>query len=107
RRSPARDRAALTPSSAMTKPFRPPCHDAEHISRPSPLQPVASDLIRVGSRRWFLQTGLAGVAGLSLPELLRGRAPSGQVRGKDRKAVILIWLSGGPSHIDTWDPKPD
>jgi hypothetical protein len=24
-----------------------------------------------------------------------------------RKAVILIWLSGGPSHLDTWDPKPD
>ena len=28
-------------------------------------------------------------------------------RGADRKAVILIWLSGGPSHLDTWDPKPD
>ena len=46
-------------------------HDAEHASAVchSPLQPAASDLIQVGSRRWFLQTGLAGVAGLSLPDL--------------------------------------
>ena len=69
------------------------------------LQPPAADLIRVGSRRWFLQTGLAGLAGLSLPDLLRAQAASSG--GAGRKAVILIWLSGGPSHIDTWDPKPD
>jgi len=82
-------------------------HNDEHqraacrvLFQPSP------DLIRVGgSRRWFLQTGLAGLAGLSLPNLLRGRALSGS--GNDRKAVILIWLSGGPSQLDTWDPKPD
>jgi uncharacterized protein (DUF1501 family) len=81
-------------------------HDAEHDSAVcrSPLQPATSDLIRVGSRRWFLQTGLAGLAGLSLPELLRCQAAG---KGADRKAVILIWLSGGPSHLDTWDPKPD
>src|SRR5262249_14937316 len=84
-------------------------HDAEHAAsvRHSPLLPAASDLIRVGSRRWFLQTGLAGLAGLSLPALLRSRA-EGLARGAaDRKAVILIWLSGGPSHLGTWDPKPD
>src|SRR2546430_13523800 len=70
-------------------------------------QPPPTDLIRVGSRRWFLQAGLAGLAGLSLPGLLRCRA-QGAVRGaSSRKAVILIWLSGGPSHLDTWDPKPD
>src|SRR5438128_4946850 len=71
------------------------------------LQPAAADLIRVGSRRWFLQAGLAGLAGLSVPDLLRCRAQGASVGGADRKAVILIWLSGGPSHIDTWDPKPD
>src|SRR5439155_14589859 len=92
-------------------------HDIHHGS--AMLQPPASDLIRIGSRRWFLQTGLAGLAGLSLPDLLRYReraaahdqlSPSPSVGGRrrgDRKAVILIWLSGGPSHIDTWDPKPD
>ncbi len=70
-------------------------------------RPPVFDLIRVGSRRWFLQTGLAGVAGLSLPELLRCRAQGTASHAADRKAVILIWLSGGPSHLDTWDPKPD
>jgi hypothetical protein len=68
-------------------------------------QPPSSDVLRVGSRRWFLQAGVAGMAGLSLPDLLRlraaGSAPS------DRKSVILVWLSGGPSQLDTWDPKPN
>jgi uncharacterized protein (DUF1501 family) len=73
----------------------------------SMLQPASADLIRVGSRRWFLQTGLAGLAGLSLPDLLRCRAQGATRKGGDRKAVILIWLSGGPSQLDTWDPKPD
>jgi uncharacterized protein (DUF1501 family) len=89
----------------MTHPSQPIRHGVEHAT--APLQPPASDLIRVGSRRWFLQTGLAGLAGLSLPDLLRYRAHSAVARAADRKAVILIWLSGGPSHIDTWDPKPD
>lgn len=62
------------------------------------------DLIRVGSRRWFLQTGFAGVGGLSFPTLLRANEAA---KESDRKAVILFWLSGGPSHLDMWDPKPD
>jgi uncharacterized protein (DUF1501 family) len=82
-------------------------HDAKHAAAcHSPLQPAASDLIRVGSRRWFLRTGLAGLAGLSLPDLLRCRAQGAAAGRADRKAVILIWLSGGPSQLDTWDPKP-
>ncbi|HYI65857.1 MAG TPA: ABC transporter permease subunit [Candidatus Limnocylindrales bacterium] len=36
--------------------------------------PSAGDTIRVGSRRWFLQTGMAGMAGLSLPALIAGAA---------------------------------
>jgi uncharacterized protein (DUF1501 family) len=86
-------------------PFHRSHHDAEHAGARgrAPLQPVAADLVRVGSRRWFLQTGLAGLAGLSLPDLLRCRARGTAARGK---AVILLWLSGGPSHLDTWDPKP-
>jgi uncharacterized protein (DUF1501 family) len=84
-------------------------HIAEHAGAAlhNPLQPAAADLIRVGSRRWFLQTGLAGIAGLSLPGLLRCRAQSAMARAASHKAVILLWLSGGPSHLDTWDPKPD
>ncbi len=74
-----------------------------------PLLPPATDLVRIGSRRWFLQTGLAGLAGLSLADTLRSAvhaAPTGATGPKGRKAVILFWLSGGPSHIDMWDPKP-
>jgi hypothetical protein len=71
--------------------------------------PPARDLVRVGSRRWFLQTGLAGLAGISAADALRlqAQAASG-ARGAtpSRKSVILFWLSGGPSHIDMWDPKP-
>jgi uncharacterized protein (DUF1501 family) len=82
-------------------------HVSEHAGAAccSPFQPAASDLVRVGSRRWFLQTGLAGLAGLSLPDVLRSRAAGSG--GGERKAVILIWLSGGPSQLDIWDPKPD
>jgi uncharacterized protein (DUF1501 family) len=87
---------------SVTNSSQPVRHALEHAG--APLRPVASDLIRVGSRRWFLQTGFAGLAGLSMPDLLRCRAATG---GASRKAVILIWLSGGPSHLDTWDPKPD
>src|SRR5207302_3390789 len=85
-------------------------HDAQHAiaTRRVSLQPPASDLIRVGSRRWFLQTGLAGVAGLSLPGLLRSQARAADSAAAPRKtSVILFWLSGGPSHLDMWDPKPD
>ena len=62
------------------------------------------NLICVGSRRWFLQTSLAGFGGLTLPALLRANEAA---KASDRKAVILFWLSGGPSHLDMWDPKPD
>ena len=68
------------------------------------LLPAGRDLVRVGNRRWFLQTGLAGFAGLTLANTLRARTPNAS---SGKKAVILFWLSGGPSQIDTWDPKPD
>ena len=70
------------------------------------IPPQERDLLRVGSRRWFLQTGVAGLAGAALPQLLRaGQQVSASASG-DRKAVILFWLSGGPSQLDMWDPKP-
>src|ERR1051325_8078656 len=91
-------------SGKLNEPTR---HQAEHsgASRRALLQPAATDLIRVGSRRWFVQCGLAGVAGLTTGEMLRqAEAAEGK---RSRKAVILFWLSGGPSHLDFWDPKPD
>jgi hypothetical protein len=64
--------------------------------------------LTVRSRRGVLKAGLAGVAGLSLPEILRcraGAAESGEP-GPKPKSVILLWMSGGPSQLETWDPKP-
>lgn len=71
--------------------------------------PARGDLLRVGStRRGFLQTGLAGLAGVSMPSLLQQQALAAAAgQGMSKKNVILFWLSGGPSHIDMWDPKPD
>ncbi len=59
------------------------------------------------SRRAFLQTGLAGLGSLSLTGLLRLRAEAATPRSGERTAVILVWLRGGCSHLDTYDPKPD
>ena len=63
-------------------------------------------VVRIGSRRWFLEIGAAGLAG---SPLLSASANSGDSvpQSSDRKAVILIWLSGGPSQLDMWDPKPE
>ncbi|MBT6153260.1 MAG: DUF1501 domain-containing protein [Planctomycetaceae bacterium] len=59
-------------------------------------------------RRQLLRLGLSGVAGLTLPELLRWRAQASEQGNKqsNHKSVILLWMAGGPSQIDTWDPKP-
>ncbi len=69
----------------------------------------AREGLTVVSRRSMLKASVAGLAGLSLPALLRVRSESAQngrsLRGN--KSVILLWMSGGPSHIDTWDVKPD
>jgi uncharacterized protein (DUF1501 family) len=73
------------------------------------LNPRLRDGLNVYSRRSVLKAGLAGIAGLSLPELLRLRqaaAASGNPL-PGNKSVILIWMTGGPSHIDTWDVKPE
>lgn len=65
--------------------------------------------MNVYGRRSVLKAGLAGLAGISAPRLLQMRADAA-ANGKGmagNKAVILIWMTGGPSHIDTWDVKPD
>jgi hypothetical protein len=64
------------------------------------------------SRRSFLQLGVAGMASLSLADVMRAKAAiSGEGSAGSRKAkdasVILLWLDGGPSHMDLWDMKPD
>src|SRR5438552_2292254 len=60
------------------------------------------------SRRSFLRIGAFG-AGLTLADVLRARAGDTASRGSGGKAksAIMIYLGGGPTHIDTYDPKPD
>jgi hypothetical protein len=57
------------------------------------------------SRRNFLRIGALGLGGLALPQLLRAEAQSGVKRS--HKAVIMIFLPGGPSHQDMFDLKMD
>ena len=57
------------------------------------------------SRRNFLRIGALGMGGLTLPQLLKAEAASGLSSG--HKAVIMIYLPGGPPHQDTFDLKLD
>lgn len=56
-------------------------------------------------RRDVLRLGLGGFASVSLPQLLRLRQASAAAAASPT-AVILVWLRGGASHLDTFDPKP-
>ena len=59
-------------------------------------------------RRELLRSGLLGFSSLSLPGLLRLRAAAEETpHARQDTAVILVWLRGGASHLETWDPKPD
>ncbi len=82
---------------------------------PLTMPPIHRNCSGVG-RRDFIQTGLAALGGLSIPQLLQLKAsaaeaaasanPAAKVAGKDVRC-IFVWLDGGPSHYETFDPKPD
>ena len=57
------------------------------------------------SRRNFLQIGGMAMGGLSLSQAFAADALAGT--GRSHKAIINIYLPGGPSHLDLWDLKPD
>jgi hypothetical protein len=61
------------------------------------------------TRRVALKAGFLGVTGLALPDLFRAQARAKEKGGSaaNDKSVILIWLDGGPSQLETFDPKPD
>ncbi len=63
------------------------------------------DCQRIG-RRAFLQIGSAGLAGLTLPNLLRAGEETPATPSPPARACIVIYLAGGPSHHETFDPKP-
>src|SRR5204863_4457173 len=89
--------------------MRPTCRRGQHQAHAfTSFNALEREGLTVLSRRNMLKASLAGIAGLTVPGLLRSRAEAA-VKGeaKSPKSVILLWMAGGPSHIDTWDPKPD
>ena len=59
------------------------------------------------TRRSFVQLGMAGLASVPLSRLLRAKEQSVTAGNPDKDtSTILIWLDGGPSHMDTYDMKP-
>ncbi len=58
------------------------------------------------SRRDFVRVGALGAMGLTLTDLLRMKA-HGKTEEPKAKSVIQLWMGGGPTHLDTWDPKPE
>jgi uncharacterized protein (DUF1501 family) len=59
---------------------------------------------RHANRREFLAAGLLGTVGLALSPMMQ--TVLAREDKKRAKACILVWLNGGPSHLDTFDPKP-
>jgi hypothetical protein len=55
-------------------------------------------------RREFLRIGSLAMGGLTLPQLLKAEATTGR---RSHKAVIMVYLPGGPPHQDTFDLKID
>ncbi len=74
------------------------------------MRDTCCDGFRRLNRRGVLQVGGLGALGLGLDDLLRARAAQaavGRTRAAPADSVLLIWLSGGPSHQDLWDMKPE
>ena len=63
------------------------------------------------SRRDWLTASAATMMGVSfsgwLPQLAQAASRSAKFRDESPKSCILLWMSGGPSQLDTFDPKPD
>ncbi len=59
------------------------------------------------SRRAFVRRAMAGAGILSLPEILQLRAEAALGSGSKKRSLILLWQDGGPSHFETFDPKPE
>ena len=74
----------------------------------TPLDRSCSEFRRLESRRWALKVGMLG-GGLSLASLFRSEteASANEATAKRTKNVIILWMRGGPSQHDMWDPKPD
>ncbi len=57
------------------------------------------------SRRDFMRVGALGFGGLTLADAMWAQAGSDSPSARNDKSVIWLWLSGGPTHVETFDPK--
>src|SRR5882672_12102958 len=58
------------------------------------------------SRRDFMCVGSLGILGLSLPALIKARAEAAAAGSPTKgTSVVWLWLGGGPTHVETFDPK--
>src|SRR5207249_2535462 len=91
--------------------LRPPAFEGIRMSSDGDARIGCADFRRNlrPDRRSFLKAGVLGAAGLSLADLLRheSRAATARTSSGRLPSVIILWMRGGPSHIDMWDPKPD
>jgi len=72
------------------------------MSTSEPTQPCRGPT----SRRSFLEFGCSSALGMGLGSLLQARESKSTASAKDT-SVIFVWLPGGPSHLETYDMKPD
>jgi hypothetical protein len=62
---------------------------------------------KVMGRRDFVRVGALSTLGLTMADLFRTRTRANDAAEPKAKACIVLWMSGGPSHMDTFDLKPD
>src|SRR5262249_17459403 len=96
---------AVAAASSMYKVDHTPAESCERIDPDGCKYPRM--LTFHSSRRDFLRLGGLAFGGLTLGDILRLRAMSSEARPTERKAIIFVYLFGGPSHVDTYDMKPD
>src|SRR5579871_3433259 len=58
------------------------------------------------NRRGFIKVGMGGLLSLLFSQWLDPRAAFAQSDPRKAKSCVLLWMNGGPSHLDTFDPKP-
>ena len=64
---------------------------------------LGSDL----SRRTFLRSSLLGTGLLGLPQMTQWQTQAAMSSVAKKRSLILLWQDGGPSHFETFDPKPN
>src|SRR3954470_13880914 len=96
---------SLTPTEQFVVPLGQPLSSAYHMLN-MPLGLEAPSSHSALTRRQLLQVGGLSMLGLGLPGVARARETGRQAPASEKSCIFIV-LGGGPSHVDTWDPKPE